>query len=836
MPVVNNPPGVPPTTPNVSPTSPTGPVAPTGTTTPGATTTGTGTGTTTTTGTTPTPPLPPTTPGTASNVAMKLVTHEVIAAPTPEQIARGTKLLTEYGKDAVGPRHSRVGTQGADGSWPGCFMTHEVKAVADGMELWVYTANAEMNMKLNMSLQLKVESEGATQDLFINLTPKTPVVVNPTGGAAGFMGIQKYVIKTADVNAYLEQNAPQATGLRLKPGANLVVTAQWPRGHQWGSTNRDGVVKFQTAASSASGAAATQVSTTSSGDYVQDLAVSYDSTIKSRYPMLNVPNGAYQSHIEQESKVRAPLSKIKALYDQHMLLAAPKTPEEQKKASELMGKLVGGDPTGWTLKPLEDFLIKDASGAVKLDAHGMAELKQFQDLCADTANRDLSKRGLLVRWRQVDQQNLQTDTLNIKLWEPNAHGANGLPTAKPGNVNNRLETGSQMVRGTSTNLPEQTKLFADKSEPLNPINRIRELAPEIDVCEPGKPDSELRPSMQIVARRHKFDLSNATGFSVEKSLDVVMGMPLDRNGLPLKVDDQGVADPNGKFYAIGVFGNYEGELNHLNLPGTTTGTNNAALWGRNAVGTPTAVASNVRVNANNAAPGAGQEAWLAGLPPKAQVSGASRIHTYKDTQDPRGRAQADYKQFIAEETTFQEGMLGKLGDKDGAMPTEQKARMANLLAGTIPMMAAQRALYAEELAVSEKIRKHLPSVLDAPMAAAMQTLAQQEARLTQTKTQQEQYAQTAKTNGEANVKRAFDAAEARAKQQDTAGQGAAATATRTAAKTQHDTQMTTLTNTFNTQMRAANAAFSSQLETARAQVRAVAVKVLMTVNPLDFLS
>ncbi|MBI1945573.1 MAG: hypothetical protein HYS27_07745 [Deltaproteobacteria bacterium] len=814
----------------------------------GATTTTTATtgnvtnpaGTTGNTGaTTPTPPLPPVT--VQSGVPIQLVKHEVLVSATPAEVARAEAALTAYSPVVVS-RHQRQGHKAPDGSWPGCFLTTEQKPIPGGMELFVYSAHPVKNDSVKTQLQLKVQIEigGRTTQQYITLEPQTAVVPNPTGCTGGFIGIQRFTIMEKDINAYLAANAPQAKGLRLVPGADIMVTQTWPTGHKWGGENRDGTVKFEMTGAAATGS---QVSTSAGGEWVQDLAVPYDASLIAKYPALNVPNGAYQSHIEQESKARMPLSRAKAMFETLRIMSEPKNPAEVQQQQALMTKIVG-DPAKWKLTPLHEFHKKDAAGNILYDKNGFPETKVFKDLCCDNENRDLANNRFLVRWRTVDGTAQGTDTLNIKLWEPTPLDRNGLPKVKPGNVNNRLETGSPMARGTSTNSAAQEALFADKKQPLNPINRMREMVPTLRIEEPGNDASQLRPSMQIVARRYKFDLANDTGFSVEKSLDVVIGLALDREGLPLRVDDNGKPDPNGKCYAISAFGNFEGELNHLNLQGTSTGTANAALWGRNAVGTPTAVASNVAVAQNGGQLGGGQEQWLAGLPATSKVSGTARIHSHTDMTDPRSKEGAEYKGFVDEEIRFQEGLLGRIGDANGAMPTEQKSAMASMLCGLIPMTAGQKQLFAEELAISAKLRKALPAVMDGPMQQAMTNYRAQETAIRARQQQLETAAKTNRTNTESYAKNALDQAEQRAKNDEAAAAAqaepqrsqtlAAVQQRRTQAQAQYAQQMNAAALAYDTAANNARTQAETQLEAQRAAVREVAINVLQGVNALDY--
>ncbi|MBX7114523.1 MAG: CYTH domain-containing protein [Myxococcaceae bacterium] len=622
-------------------------------------------------------------------------------AITPQDYAEGQQVLVNYAN--VQGRSIGSGQRAPNGSWNRGVLQVKQDRLGAGSLFTVYSGhNATQDSFRALTLRMRATPNGGyTQDRdLISFGGGQPVQTKHGPGNNQYESVLKYYVSDQELSNAISNVMPGTSVDAVLKSAQFAVHGNFASGHNWGNFDRHGIFQMKLA----SGPAPTPeprivVGLPPNQAKVElDISVPISDTRKAKFTALDTKEAAYVSHLEAEAKVRVPLTLFLELNRRVQDLANNPVPAE-------MQKIFANEAADWQVERVKKYDPKGVE--MTPDKHGLLPVNPFHDIYLDNANRDLAKNFIALRMRSVAGEKNNFTQFNYKP----GPGIRDNQT----NVVRRLETEIIAKKEVSRNPSLMLPFFSDGNEALNPHN----LGSQFVMSTTGRPlPAQVlgQPAADITQfsgigsnRRYKFEVTNKkTLVAFEASLDLNTTLATDARGMPVRVDANGVVDPNGQYYAISTFGQAEPEANHM--AGVVGGANTPHAPAPAAAPPLPAAPANGAATAGNTSLG----------PP------ATYIHSLNDLNSPVFKTDPGYVQFDKVMPAFQQWLFGggKIGDRLGAMPTEQKNAIGQRLAGTVPMTAQEKQLYAQELEATRQFRLNASAILKPVVDAAEQEIAQ----------------------------------------------------------------------------------------------------------------
>jgi hypothetical protein len=623
-------------------------------------------------------------PATPEPSAAKLAAVNNALAVTPRDYQDAQRVLVNYSANLG--RTQAAGSKGPNGAWTRGVLQAKQERVATGSLITVYSGHSKPTdkffaLKLRMQATLPGRSYPQQFDL-IKFGTGGPVSTAQGTGAHQFESVLKYHVTDQALEAAIAKVAPSVPVKDLLTNGQFAVHGNWDNqgrsGHNWGDFDRHGIFPL-TLASGVTVKAEPQiiVGLPPNQTNVQlDVSVPISAARKKKFPALDTKHAIFVSHLEAEGKARVPLTRFRELNDRSQKLASTNTAADMKQ-------IFGAEARDWHVERVKKYDPKGVS--MKPDKYGLLPVNPFIDVYLDNASRDLATNYIALRMRKVAGEKNNFTQINYK-------PGPGIRDAKT-NVARRVESELIVRQEVARNPDMLLPLFNDAGEPLNPHNLGNEYVRQatgrtLPASINGQPGSRITQFSGIGSnRRYKFEQANKkTLVAFEASLDLCATLALDARGMPLRVDKNGVPDAKGDYFAVSVFGQIEPEANHM-----------AGVVGGAA--SPKAPAGPEVANAVPITQGAAAPAGQVG-PPSIHIHGLKDLNSSVFTTDP------GYVQFDKVMPDFQQWLFsGKVGDRAGAYPTEQKNAIGQRLAGTIPMTPQEKQLYAQELEATRQFRE-----------------------------------------------------------------------------------------------------------------------------------
>lgn len=650
----------------------------------------------------PRPATPVARPAPRPTVAPRPTTPQAVASPaaalaaTAADYSEAKAVLDAYSK---GPgRAMSAGLRSTNGAWNRGLLRVKQAHDGTGSLLTVYSGH-QANPDSFRTLNLQVKINGRVMDLF----PLQAGPVPARFSGQGFDSVLKFKISDADLNAALARVAPGMDVKALLKNAQFAVAGVWQSGHTWGGFNRDGVFPLQLAGGAVSDPVPNiVVGMPSQASHVElDVRVPIHSTWRARHRILDIPQAAFIRHLEAEGKPQVRLTDFFELYRKLNVLGGT-SPTDAAEKSALMTRIFGNDAANWQAARVTKY---DPKGVPMVaDRYGLLPVNAFMDIYLDNANADLARLDIALRIRTVGGENNPFAQVNYKP----GHGHFNPAT----NVSNRIEDELIVAAEVMDNPSLLTPLLNDPLLPVNPHQLGRQYAVQqghdVPAVVANAPGSEIAQFSGIGSnRRFKFELENKkTLVAFEASADLCATLCVGGDGLPIRCDKDGNADPHGTFFQVSCFAQLEPEANHM----------------QGAVGGATP------------APPA----------PSGPVQAPTiHVHGLQDLQSPVFQTDPGYRQFNQVMPSFQETLFGAaLGTPAGPKNSRQKNALGQALAGRVPLSAAEKQQYAQELEATRRFRAGAAPILEQALATyhrkvndAAQRFASQPTEVTKAKNQ-----------------------------------------------------------------------------------------------------
>jgi hypothetical protein len=493
-----------------------------------------------------------------------------------------------------------------------------------------------------MSLYLQTRVQDGAVEGILNLGVLAHE--EPLNNVGAFDGKHTFKIAYDDVDAYLAKLNPH---LKLAPGAQLAVYAQWKTGHEWGGFGRKGAFDLpRMLGAPTSGAAAgleAAVSTASRGASLPlDISYRIPDALQAQYPQLLELGGEITTRLESEMKGEAPEAEV-----ENAVVELYKLAHDKAAAEHVLG-------AGWNVVPVTRYWQKDASGNV-IESPRFAARKASDPALAHVVigepdplhdeyrGKHLLQQGWVVRLRSNETK---AGLLNVKP---------GLGRLDPGSqIRQRIELGMTLAPGAT--LEDAGSFIQHDASSFNPLREeLKNAFPYIYL------PSQLSPLLELTAERHRFNLEHPSGVSVEVTCDFTRGRELIVPNPYASAEQQAEEATRipRESYICGI----EAELDHLNF--------GQANQGKAAGGAATSVVA-PRDEAE-------QQTFASGLSSEATLFVPPRFHTTKDLDDDAFRTSDSYQAF--------EEVLSKLKGHlfpQGIQVARQKGQAAAIAMGLLP--------------------------------------------------------------------------------------------------------------------------------------------------------
>lgn len=397
--------------------------------------------------------------------------------------------------------------------------------IKGGVRITVEIFHQQTNSPVSLYLQMVVNNgRGAVETIpFMVLDDKV------ADNKRGYRSLRTFDLTYAELNRILSSNSNGGHNLRIGPGTPLFVYALWNNtGHQWGGSDRSGIVYMP-----GDNGSAQPKGTITTRPTELDLAYPITTTMTNlfnsgaRNAVGLDPNGQIRSRVEGEGKFQILLTESKDILQEAFKLA-----NNPSLASRVLGK-------GWTMKLEDRYMLKDKKGNLVLSKDGLPQPDPMVDTYYDNATYDAAQNDVALRYRWTGGNNSGAWNFKPGMGESSKEG---------------LVYRTEYAVDATDDKPATIQAFADSDHPLNFFRFLRQIVPG------SKPSDFFQPSVKIIDHRYKFKLEHKSGLAIEMSIDGVQAESLRK-------------DSNGKKPSAVRFVQVEMDIDHLATQSSNVVTN-----------------------------------------------------------------------------------------------------------------------------------------------------------------------------------------------------------------------------------------------------------------------
>ena len=366
------------------------------------------------------------------------------------------------------------------------YITNRIEPVEGGANLTVEVVQD----RTDSAVTLKLGFDGTAYNPSGPVWVLTKGVKNPSGYITRF----QFHLNYQQLIALANQKGITDAKNKIGPRKRMVVFAEFPSGHRWGGTDRNGIIVLPSPKNTnPQSLLPTKLPGFGEGTRPSALDVGQiiDSALAEQFaPLLGTGGlevgGQIRSRVEAEGKFQ--LTEQDFLRIREMLFEIAEDPSQQKK---ILGK-------DWKLEVITRYMKKHRNGRLVIDEDGFPVPDPMIDTYYDTPKMDAAKNDIAIRYRWTGGNN--TGTWNFKP---------GIGRRSPDGIVYRVEYGIDTI----DDRPESIAQFANSFHPLNFFQLLRQTG--------ATPGRFFSPSIRLTDDRYKFALTHKSGVIIEVSLDRV---------------------------------------------------------------------------------------------------------------------------------------------------------------------------------------------------------------------------------------------------------------------------------------------------------------------------